>query len=157
MWLKSINPRQRMGLSDSDLDKIIADYLDNLYQSASGFSSTDLCGDKCPPAFAHLDDIQRIYPSNLFIIWTYRHPYDTALSWIERFGQNALAGHETVQAGQDGKLLFAAADYADGKAKFYRFEGKSGMGPRGDVIVEADWCIGELMNTLESEGLLENT
>ncbi len=38
-----------------------------------------------------------------------------------------------------------------------RFVGKSGMGPRGDVIVEADWCIGELMNTLETEGLLENT
>jgi len=38
-----------------------------------------------------------------------------------------------------------------------RFEGKSGMGPRGDVIVEADWCIGELINTLKNEGLLENT
>jgi arylsulfatase A-like enzyme len=38
-----------------------------------------------------------------------------------------------------------------------RFEGKSGMGPRGDVIVEADWCIGEFMNTLEEEGLSENT
>ncbi len=38
-----------------------------------------------------------------------------------------------------------------------RFVGKSGMGPRGDVIVEADWCIGELINTLENEGLLENT
>ncbi|MQY80245.1 MAG: sulfatase-like hydrolase/transferase [Bacteroidetes bacterium] len=38
-----------------------------------------------------------------------------------------------------------------------RFVGKSGMGPRGDVIVEADWCIGELYNTLEAEGLLENT
>ncbi len=38
-----------------------------------------------------------------------------------------------------------------------RFEGKSGMGPRGDVIVEADWCLGEFMNTLEEEGILENT
>jgi arylsulfatase A-like enzyme len=38
-----------------------------------------------------------------------------------------------------------------------RFEGKSGMGPRGDVILEADWCIGEFMKTLEEEGLLENT
>ncbi|MEX2514346.1 MAG: arylsulfatase [Cyclobacteriaceae bacterium] len=38
-----------------------------------------------------------------------------------------------------------------------RFEGKSGMGPRGDVILEADWCIGELMKTLEEEGLMENT
>jgi len=38
-----------------------------------------------------------------------------------------------------------------------RFVGKTGMGPRGDVIAEADWCIGELFNTLEKEGLLENT
>lgn len=38
-----------------------------------------------------------------------------------------------------------------------RFVGTSGMGPRGDVIVEADWCIGEFMKTLGEEGLLENT
>jgi len=38
-----------------------------------------------------------------------------------------------------------------------RFVGTSGMGPRGDVIIEADWCIGELLKTLETEGLLENT
>lgn len=38
-----------------------------------------------------------------------------------------------------------------------RFVGKSGMGPRGDVIVEADWCVGEFVKTLEEQGLLENT
>ncbi|MEO9473987.1 MAG: arylsulfatase [Cyclobacteriaceae bacterium] len=38
-----------------------------------------------------------------------------------------------------------------------RFAGKSGMGPRGDVILEADWCIGEFMKTLEAEGVLDNT
>jgi arylsulfatase A-like enzyme len=38
-----------------------------------------------------------------------------------------------------------------------RFEGATGMGPRGDVIAEADWCIGELIKTLKQEGLLENT
>ena len=38
-----------------------------------------------------------------------------------------------------------------------RFVGNSGLGPRGDVIVEADWCIGEIFNTLENESLLENT
>ncbi len=38
-----------------------------------------------------------------------------------------------------------------------RFVGTSGMGPRGDVIVEADWVVGEFLNTLENEGLLENT
>ncbi|AWG23675.1 arylsulfatase [Flavobacterium faecale] len=38
-----------------------------------------------------------------------------------------------------------------------KFVGKSGMGPRGDVILEADWIIGEFIKTLEKEGLLENT
>jgi len=38
-----------------------------------------------------------------------------------------------------------------------RFVGSSGMGPRGDVIVEADWMIGEFIKTLEKEGILENT
>lgn len=31
------------------------------------------------------------------------------------------------------------------------------MGPRGDVILEADWMIGEFLKTLENEGILENT
>ena len=38
-----------------------------------------------------------------------------------------------------------------------RFVGSSGMGPRGDVIKEADWCIGEMYNYLEEIGVLENT
>ena len=38
-----------------------------------------------------------------------------------------------------------------------RFQGKSGMGPRGDVILEADWCVGEMVKILEEEHLLENT
>ena len=38
-----------------------------------------------------------------------------------------------------------------------RFVGTSGMGPRGDAIMEADWCVGELIAHLEKTGLLENT
>jgi len=38
-----------------------------------------------------------------------------------------------------------------------RFVGKSGMGPRGDAIVELDWCVGEIYQQLRSKGLLNNT
>lgn len=38
-----------------------------------------------------------------------------------------------------------------------RFVGKSGMGPRGDAIIEADWCVGEIMKELRNQGLEENT
>lgn len=38
-----------------------------------------------------------------------------------------------------------------------RFAGKTTMGPRGDVIVEADWCIGQLIKTLEAQDIIDNT
>ncbi|MDR2765582.1 MAG: sulfatase-like hydrolase/transferase [Tannerella sp.] len=38
-----------------------------------------------------------------------------------------------------------------------RFAGKSGMGPRGDAILEADWAVGALLDGLEELGLAENT
>ena len=38
-----------------------------------------------------------------------------------------------------------------------RFAGKSGLGTRGDVILQLDWTIGEIMNTLDSLQLTDNT
>ncbi len=38
-----------------------------------------------------------------------------------------------------------------------QFVGKSGMGPRGDAILEVDWAVGEIMKKLESLGLTEKT
>lgn len=38
-----------------------------------------------------------------------------------------------------------------------RFVGKSGMGRRGDALLEFDWTVGEVMKTLEANGLMENT
>lgn len=38
-----------------------------------------------------------------------------------------------------------------------RFAGKSGLGPRGDVILEADWAVGKFLDELDKLGLSENT
>ncbi len=38
-----------------------------------------------------------------------------------------------------------------------RFRGATGLGPRGDVIAELDWCVGELVSHLEKKGILEDT
>lgn len=43
------------------------------------------------------------------------------------------------------------------RAPHQRFVGTTGMGPRGDAIAEADWCVGEVLAQLEQLGLLENT
>ncbi|MBN8458416.1 MAG: arylsulfatase [Verrucomicrobia bacterium] len=54
-------------------------------------------------------------------------------------------------------LYFASHDIHVPRAPHERFAGKSGLGPRGDCIVEFDWCVGELMKTLDRLGLAENT
>lgn len=38
-----------------------------------------------------------------------------------------------------------------------RFAGKSGLGPRGDVILQLDWTVGEMMHLLDSLSLADNT
>lgn len=37
------------------------------------------------------------------------------------------------------------------------FQGKSGMGPRGDVILQLDWTVGKVMSLLKEQHLLDNT
>lgn len=37
------------------------------------------------------------------------------------------------------------------------FAGKSGMGPRGDAILDLDWCVGRILDKLESLQLTEKT
>ncbi len=38
-----------------------------------------------------------------------------------------------------------------------RFAGATDLGPRGDVIVEMDWCVGQVLDTLDRLGLSEDT
>ena len=42
------------------------------------------------------------------------------------FGSTSVGGPEVVSAGQDGMVRLAAANFSDGKAKFYRLKGESG-------------------------------
>ena len=54
-------------------------------------------------------------------------------------------------------LYFSTHDIHVPRLAHERFAGKSGMGPRGDVILQLDWCVGELMAVLERNGLTRDT
>lgn len=54
-------------------------------------------------------------------------------------------------------LYFATQDAHVPRVPSERFAGKSGMGPRGDVLLQYDWTVGEVLNTLKRLGLEENT
>ena len=54
-------------------------------------------------------------------------------------------------------LYFSTHDIHVPRAPHPRFVGASGLGPRGDVIVQLDWCVGEILKTLDRLDLADDT
>ncbi|MCJ7449652.1 MAG: arylsulfatase [Bacteroidales bacterium] len=54
-------------------------------------------------------------------------------------------------------LYFATHDIHVPRVPHPRFAGKSGMGPRGDAILEFDWSVGEIMKTIDKLKLSRKT
>ena len=74
----------------------------------------------------------------------------------DRITSKALSFIETNKSGPFF-LYFATQDAHVPRVPNPRFIGKSGMGPRGDAIIEFDWSVGEVLNTLKRLGLEKNT
>jgi arylsulfatase A-like enzyme len=54
-------------------------------------------------------------------------------------------------------LFFSAVDIHAPRIAHERFAGASSMGPRGDMIVQLDWSVGEIVAALERHGLIGKT
>ena len=54
-------------------------------------------------------------------------------------------------------LYFSTHDIHVPRVPHPRFVGKSAMGPRGDALVQFDWCLGEVLRTLDDLGIADNT
>src|SRR3546814_11946640 len=54
-------------------------------------------------------------------------------------------------------LFFSTHDIHVPRVPHSRIEGKIGMGPRGEVIMQLDRCVGQIQETLERRGVGENT
>ncbi|MEL6896706.1 MAG: sulfatase-like hydrolase/transferase, partial [Planctomycetota bacterium] len=79
---------------------------------------------------------------------------DLADAWIKE-SQDFIR----AQKGSDKPwfLFFASHDLHVPRMPHERFHGKSEMGFRGDSIVQLDWCVGELMQSLKDNGMEDNT
>ncbi len=66
---------------------------------------------------------------------------------------------EYIEKHKDGRffLYFSTHDIHVPRVPHQRFVGKTDMGPRGDAIVQLDWCTGEILKKLEKLGLKDNT
>lgn len=84
-----------------------------------------------------------------------------AARWIDEdmadtFTRQAVAFQE-ADPGRPFFLYFAAHDPHVPRVPHPRFVGKSGCGVRGDVIVQFDWCVGELLQSLDRLHVATNT
>ncbi len=77
---------------------------------------------------------------------------DLADEWVKR----SISFIETNQA-KPFFLFFASHDLHVPRMPHQRFQGKSGLGFRGDSILQLDWCVGELVACLEKQKLSEKT
>lgn len=75
----------------------------------------------------------------------------------DRFTRSAVAFLERQKQGQPFFLYFATHDIHVPRVPNPRFVGRTSMGPRGDVIVQFDWCVGELLGALDRLGFAQNT
>ena len=81
--------------------------------------------------------------------------------WIDEdmaevFTKKAVAFIESNKA-RPFFLSFNTHDIHVPRVPHKRFVGKTPMGPRGDAIAELDWCVGEILKTLDRLKLTQNT
>ncbi len=84
-----------------------------------------------------------------------------AAKWVDEDMADSFLAHAkqfVTQHNQQPFFLYYALQQPHvPRTPHSRFVGATGLGPRGDAIAEADWCIGELLKTLEETGALDNT
>lgn len=77
---------------------------------------------------------------------------DLADKWVEK-----SVGFIERHQDQPFFLFFSSHDIHVPRMPHERFQGRTSLGYRGDAIVQLDWCVGQLMDTLDRLGLAENT
>jgi arylsulfatase A len=77
---------------------------------------------------------------------------DLADKWVEK--SNAWL---EANRNEPFFLFFSSHDLHVPRIPHERFQGATRLGYRADSIVQLDWCVGELMKTLDRLGLAENT
>jgi len=81
--------------------------------------------------------------------------------WVDEDIADTITGKakDFIEKNKDRQffLYFSTHDIHVPRVPHPRFVGKSGMGPRGDAIVQFDWCTGEILKTLDRLNLTDDT
>ncbi|UCS95471.1 arylsulfatase [Echinicola marina] len=115
------------------------------------------------------------HPEQLKMMWSHGHNH-TIVNGVSRIGymsggESALwrdedfaqtfvdkaASFITEESEKPFFMYFSTHDIHVPRIANEQFQGTTGLGPRGDVIAQLDWTVGELMKLLKANGMEENT
>ena len=82
--------------------------------------------------------------------------------WVDEdmadyFVGKVKAWADNLEPGKPFFLYYGLHEPHVPRAPHSRFVGSTTLGPRGDAVVEGDWCVGEVLAYLEEKGMMENT
>lgn len=81
--------------------------------------------------------------------------------WVDENIADSITAHavEFINANKNKPffLYFGTNDIHVPRYPHSRFAGKTGIGPRGDAILQFDWSVGEVIKALEEAGIRDNT
>lgn len=81
--------------------------------------------------------------------------------WVDENIADVITGKAVkfIESNKDSPffLYFSTHDIHVPRVPNQRFAGKSGMGPRGDAILEFDWSVGEIIKTIQNLKLKKKT
>ena len=146
-----IENRNVVGLDPND--PITVNYKENVGNEPTGREHPELL--KMHPSQGHdmtiVNGISRI---------GYMSGGKTAL-WVDENIADVITGKAVkfIEKNKDKPffLYFATHDIHVPRVPNQRFVGKSGMGPRGDAILEFDWSVGEIIKTIDNLNLTSKT
>lgn len=84
-----------------------------------------------------------------------------AARWVDEDMADTLLGKAKafIEQHKDGPffMYYATSEIHVPRMPAKRFQGATSMGPRGDAIVELDWVVGEVLDTLKRLGIDQDT
>jgi arylsulfatase A-like enzyme len=85
--------------------------------------------------------------------WVDEDMADVLTARAQKFIEQHVSSHHQ----QPFFLFFSTHDVHVPRVPHPRFAGRTSLGARGDVIAQLDWCVGQLLATLEQHRLTRNT
>jgi len=142
-------------LASDPNDRIVVDYNKKVGNDPTGKENPELLKMKAAPGNGHDNTIVNGIGRIGFMSGGYKARWvdeELTYTFVDK-AKEVIAGHRN----QPFMMCYNATEPHVPRMPATQFKGKSGLGYRGDAILELDWAVGQITKCLKENGLDKNT